>query len=335
MLAKSETKSKNLILLLIAALILLSVAAGVSVSKFVFDDRKELVGVYTDFVLSHDGEGQTAVIRTAADGTSVGYIAVTVNNFTEDKISKRDVRFSLREPSEAELAAGKVTDAWGQSFSLRDKSGNYRITIVKESGEEYSEEELRAVAYLKSGDRSQSTVLLKITRKASAGEMPSEGSESFSVVLETSEPYRDLQVFTVNAAKTRISVGVNTDTYQGYEQKTVNLKTAIDFVKSENGTDGGVTNGIVSYTAKIRIEITGEALFDVYRFEEAFDISVDNNSGRVFEFYVEAGADLYLRFYLKGAASATIYAEIEDSEAGFAEEKVSGTGDGGLLFAKA
>lgn len=46
--------------ILFAALrVVLVVFACVSVSKFVFSDKKELVGVYTDFVLSHDGDGKT------------------------------------------------------------------------------------------------------------------------------------------------------------------------------------------------------------------------------------------------------------------------------------
>lgn len=329
-----QANKKNLIILLIAtALALLLVFAGVSVSKFVFDDRKELVGVYTDFVLSHDGEGQTTIIRTAADGTSVGYIAVTVNNFVDDKISKRDVRFSLREPTSSELAAGKVTDAWGQSFPLVADSKNYEITIVKETGEEYSEEELRAIAFLKAKTRSQSTVLIKIARKAAAGAMPYSNSESLSVILETSEPYRDLQVFTINAAKTRISVGVNTETYQGYEQKTINLKTSADFTAAENSDNGSNALEKATYKARITIKTQGNVVFDEYRLETEFEIRADVKTGNTFVFEAEAGADVFLRFYVTGAASATIYAEI-DGEEGFVEEMVSGTGDGGLLFSK-
>lgn len=320
-------REKNLIILLFAVVLaFLLVFAGISVSKFVFDDKKELVGVYTDFVLSHDGEGQTAIIRTAADGSSVGFIAVTVNNFTEEKVSKRDVRFSLREPTAKELENGKVSDAWENEFSLEKDSGNYEIEIVKESGEGYSEEELREIAFLKAKTRSQSTVLIKITRTAT-GEMPSTGTETLSVILETSEPYRDLQVFTINAAKTRISVGVATDVYQGYEQKTVNLKTAVDFL----ATEGAAT--AASYRAKIVITITGEAVFDAYRFKESFGNGTEEESGYTFTFYVEPGADLYLYFYVKGASSANISAWIDNSGE-YVSENVSGTGNDGLLFAK-
>ena len=80
-------------IVLFAALCVLVAFACVSVSKFVLSDRKELTGVYTDFVLSHDGEGQTAVIRKEADGSCTGYVVVSVNNFDADKVSKRDVRF--------------------------------------------------------------------------------------------------------------------------------------------------------------------------------------------------------------------------------------------------
>lgn len=47
------------VIILFAALCVLVVFACVSVSKFIFSDKKELVGAYTDFVLSHDGDGKT------------------------------------------------------------------------------------------------------------------------------------------------------------------------------------------------------------------------------------------------------------------------------------
>lgn len=323
-----QQRRKNLIVMLLASVLAFLLAfAGISVSKFVFDDKKELVGVYTDFVLSHDGKGQTAIMRTYDGEPGVGYIAITVNNFTEDKISKREVRFSLRAPTDSELAAGEVADAWDNRFALEKESGNYDISIVKESGEEYSEAELREIAYLKAKVRSQSTVLIKIKRKASAGEMPANGVENISVILETSEPYRDLQVFTVNVAKTRISVGIATNEYQGYEQKTVNLKTSIDFLS------GGVISSDAEYLAEITIKITGDSVFDVYRFRERYGAITDNESGDTFTFYVQPGADLYLYFYVTGTTEVHIFAKINDSGS-YEAENVSGTGDGGLLFAK-
>ena len=48
---------KKLIFLFATACALIAFAC-VSVSKFVLTDKKELVGVYTEFVLSHDGRNK-------------------------------------------------------------------------------------------------------------------------------------------------------------------------------------------------------------------------------------------------------------------------------------
>ena len=85
------------LIFLSAVLLALVVFACVSVSKFVLTDKKELVGAYTDFVLSHDGAGQTAVLRQTGT-TATGYIAVTVSNFADEKVSRRNVRFMMRPP---------------------------------------------------------------------------------------------------------------------------------------------------------------------------------------------------------------------------------------------
>lgn len=107
--------------------------ACTSLSKFVFRQEDYIVGSYTDFVISHDGEGQTAVLQSIEDTEGYnyeGYIALSVSNFTENKFSKRDVEFSLRAPTDEENTDKQVTDAWGNRYSLAEYSGNYTVDIV-------------------------------------------------------------------------------------------------------------------------------------------------------------------------------------------------------------
>lgn len=322
---KLFSAKKNIAMILAAALAFLSVLAGFSVAKYVITEKRELVGVYTDFVISHDGEGQTCVLQGQQDGTYVGYIAVTVNNFSGEKISKRDVMFSMREPTDAELAAGKVTDAWGNSYRLSDDSGKYEISIVNSAGEAYDEAELAALTKLKAKEKNQSSLLLKITRKSGFGALSDAEAEHISVILETSVPYRDLQIFHINAAATRLSVGVTKDVYKGYSEYIVNLKSSADFTSEK---------GILSfckYKADIALSLEGNVIFDAYRFHEMYgDKTVLH--GKTFEFEISPDADMYLYFYVSGECNVKMTGIIYDGEG--QKEKISGVSEDDTVFAE-
>ncbi len=322
---KTLSAKKNIAIILATALAVLSVIAGFSVAKYVMTEKRELVGVYTDFVISHNGDGQTCVLQGMPDGTYVGYIAVMVNNFNNEKISKRDVRFSMREPTDAELAANKVTDAWGNSYRLSDDSGKYEISIVNEAGEAYGDDELAALTWLKAKDKNQSSMLLKITRKAGYGTLSDTDAEHLSVILETSVPYRDLQVFHINAAATRLSVGVTKDVYKGYAQYTVNLKSSSDYTSA---------NGVLAhckYKADISLSLDGDVIFDAYRFHEMYGKKT-TESGKSYSFEISPDADIYLYFYVTGECNVKMTGIVYDGEG--QKEKISGVSVDDTVFAE-
>ena len=314
-------------IVLFAALCVLVAFACVSVSKFVLSDRKELTGVYTDFVLSHDGEGQTAVIQKEADESYTGYVVVSVNNFTADKVSKRDVRFSLRAPTSEELSRTYVTDAWGVQHGLNADSGNYDVSIVDENDDELTN--TSEATLLHSAQRNTSSLLLKIRRKADAASaMPSEGTERLSVILQTSEPYIDLQVFTINTTMARLSVGVSSDVYNGYTREIVNLKSASKFIR---GSDSPVAGE--SYLAEVEFTLSGEVVFDAAKYEETYgDTPVFSSALNKYTIIIRAGADVNLYFYTRGSCSVTVSATIEDGKTAAGGERVSGVGDNKVVF---
>lgn len=317
---------KKLIFLL-ATLLLLVVFACVSVSKFVLTDKKELVGAYTDFVLSHDGNGQTAVLKKNGTSTT-GYIAVTVSNFTEEKLSKRNVRFTMRSPSAAELANGYVTDAWKVNHNISSDSKYYDVEIVDENDNIVSA--TSDVTLLKANAKNSVSLLLKITRKATAPAMSDEGTENFSIVLETSEPYTDLQVFTVNTTMARLSVGVSSDVYHGYDRKTVNLKSAVDFLRNADVVESA------TYLADVEFTLSGLVAFDARRYEETYGFVpvYDADRGKV-TITIRAGANVNLFFYVTGTCEVKISATVYDGLTAAGEERVSGVGDNKIVFAQA
>lgn len=314
------------LIFLFAALSVLIAFACVSVSKFVITDKKELVGTYTAFVLSHDGEGQTAVMQTDKNGDTTGYIVVTVSNFTDEKVSKRDVRFSLRVPTEDELNATKVTDAWGAEHALAADSKYYDVTIVDENDEELTD--TSAATLLSANAKNSSSLLLKIKRKATAKPMASDETERISIILQTSEPYKDLQVFDVNTTTARLSVGVSSDEYQGFTREIVNLKSATEFVRSP---DLPITTA--SYLATVEFTLQDNVIFDYARYAEAYgDVPAYDQANNKYTITVRSGADVNLYFYVRGNCSVTVSATIADGSAAQGEEKVSGVNDDKIVF---
>lgn len=317
----SKGAGKKLIFLF-AVLLALVVFACVSVAKFVLTDKKELVGAYTDFVLSHDGAGQTAVLRQTGT-TATGYIAVTVSNFADEKVSRRNVRFMMRPPVSGEISDGYVTDAWGVKHNVTKESGNYDVEIVDENDNVVSGTSLEANV------KNSVSLLLKITRNASEP-MEADGIENFSIVLETSVPYKDLQVFTVNTTMARLSVGVASDVYNGYDRKIVNLKSAVDFVRNAQVQENS------SYLAEVEFSLVGEVVFDAVYYEEEYGFAPEYNDGRdKVTITVRAGADVYLSFYVTGTCSVAVSATVYDGLTQPGAEKVSGVSDNKIVFATA
>lgn len=314
------------LIFLFAALSVLIAFACVSVSKFVITDKKELVGTYTAFVLSHDGEGQTAVMQTDKNGETTGYIVVTVSNFKDEKVSKRDVRFSLRVPTKDELEATKVTDAWGAEHALAADSKYYDVTIVDENDDVLTN--TSAATLLSANAKNSSSLLLKIKRKATAEPMASDETERISIILQTSEPYKDLQVFDVNTTTARLSVGVSSDVYQGFTRETVNLKSATEFIRSPETPVAGA-----SYLATVEFALSGEVVFDAARYRETYGFApVFNSEQNKYAVTIRSGADVNLYFYVRGNCSVTVSAKIADGSTAHGEEKVSGVNDDKIVF---
>lgn len=313
------------LIFLFAALSVLIAFACVSVSKFVITDKKELVGTYTAFVLSHDGEGQTAVMQTDKNGDTTGYIVVTVSNFTDEKVSKRDVRFSLRVPTADELKATKVTDAWGAEHALAADSKYYDVTIVDENDDVLTN--TSAATLLSANAKNSSSLLLKIKRKATAEPMASDETERISIILQTSEPYKDLQVFDVNTTTARLSVGVSSDEYQGFTRETVNLKSATEFIRSPATPDLNA-----SYLATVEFALSGEVVFDAARYRETYGFAPVKTEQNKYAVTIRSGADVNLYFYVRGNCTVTVSATIADGSTAQVEEKVSGVNDDKIVF---
>lgn len=158
--------------------------------------------------------------------------------------------------------------------------------------------------------------------------MPSEGTERLSVILQTSEPYIDLQVFTVNTTMARLSVGVSSDVYNGFTREIVNLKSASEFIR---GTDTPATDK--SYLAEVEFTLSGNVIFDTAKYKETYGDAVKVSAdGNKYTVTVRAGADVNLYFYAQGGCSVKASATIYDGKTAPGEERVSGVNDDKIVF---
>ena len=157
--------------------------------------------------------------------------------------------------------------------------------------------------------------------------MASDETERISIILQTSEPYKDLQVFDVNTTTARLSVGVSSDEYQGFTRETVNLKSATEFIRLPATPVTGV-----SYLATVEFALSGEVVFDAARYRETYGFAPVKTEQNKYAVTIRSGADVNLYFYVRGNCSVTVSATIADGSAAQGEEKVSGVNDDKIVF---
>ena len=265
----------------------------------------------------------TAILQSkeSTEGTEKynyeGYITLSVSNFTEDKISKRNVAYSFRAPEDKEIEAKEVTDAWGKSYSLAEHSGNYSVDIVGQTSE------------LEGGKKDTEYLTLRIRRKSDVGEIQDTEEEYLTVILETTKPYHDLQVFTINASTSLISVNASSEQdYHGVPQTAVNLKTSRLFVRESQDAETEKT-----YIAQVTFTLSGAVVFDAVRFKETYSVAVEekpaDEGGTTYTFSIPSGSDMNLYFYTSGECRVTASATIDKEDV-----KISGVTTENIVFSK-
>lgn len=232
--------------------VLAALAAATSVSRYVFDRDDVITGSFTNLYFTHNGDGRTVIMEESGSGYT-GYLALTAYNYDGDNISARDISYSVRLPSDAELDAGEVVDAWGTAIRLDN-------VAIAEATRRYSVQfdpvkESSTIAAAGSEDnlmRNENTDIVKIERGggASAGSLTFEG-ESIYVIIDIISPYRELRAFVVNTSSSLISVATSlidtADTHFGYPQYSVYVQTARHF-------ENAVPN--VNLTSPVKVQLT-------------------------------------------------------------------------------
>lgn len=326
-------------IVLFAALVLALVFAGTSLSRFVFEENDTISGSYTNFILTHNGEGQTAILQSRAQAgsgsTNVAYILVDFSNFEVDasgehSVAQREIQYSLRTPTADEMQNG-IYDAWGEvvmtaSELQATQSENYSVSLANDAGEPINDTESPEYAELTTLEekvQDTNSVLLRIER-TEGGQLAPGVYETLTIVLETQEPYIDRRVFNISVTASLISLGsLVSDEYFGFNAYRVSVRTAADFTdeKQYNKAD---------YGAALTFTANGGLIFDAARFADAYpNIIVTpalGENGYSYTFFALPGSEIDLYFYTAADSySLTVSAKVNGNDKNY--EHISGVGE--------
>lgn len=330
---KRKSKVLSLILLLVLAL-LTAIAAGTSVSRYVFREQDQITGSFTDLYFSHDGQGRVVLMEPGSSSENsnyVGYFTFTANNFEGDNVTPRNIEYTLRLPTTAELNAGAIKDTWGTEQQLSDAaiSGNtkkYELAYY-DDGVNFS-----TIAAIPDGENflpNSHSDMFTLTRNADGERL--EG-ETIYLIAEITYPYQELHLFTVNTSTNLLTVSAtpvrDPETHFSYTQYWVNVQTARSF---ENAVEGVYTDSPV----KVVLTWAADApvIFDSGRFAAAtagnMEYEKPYNDGELWEkylwfavseekdgsytntvtLYLPQGSDARLYFYVYGQNSFSLTAQ--------------------------
>ena len=317
---KSKNNKNTSLLIMFFMAIILVVFASASLAKYAFTYNQQLVGHYVDYRIAHDGEGRSAILETVNVTTSedssyqydyVGYIVLSVTNVVDGQVSQRDIDFSLRTPTKDEIKNG-VEDAWKNVYSVESTSKNYEVEIVNSQGNIMDTNEYRELTHFEERVEDTSSLNLTIRRRvndkngAAVAELSS--MEKITIVLETSSPYKDLQIFNIIVTNNLIMMSVHEDNYFGFEQVEVDIKTSKFYTISQNNStmeslkpvkvELSVTNLTFDYERFIlSVEGNYAELTDTNTFTNGYYFTRVNGVITKITLFIPAGSELKLYFY--------------------------------------
>lgn len=325
-----NNKNISLIILFLMAIVLV-VFGTVSFAKFQFGFSEQYIGHYVDYRISHDGEGRSAILENVNTTTSedreysynyIGHIVLQVSNVLDGKVSQRDVKFSLRTPTSSEIANG-VEDAWKNVYPVESTSTNFEVELVDSKGQilssnsnEYKEltefeEKVEKTSYL-------NLVVRRRTTNKSGQVVPAfSNMERITIILETSEPYRDLQVFNIVVADTIVMMTTIENKYFNFEQVELDIKTSKLYEINDNGIEKKSLKPV-----KVELSITN-LTFDYERFRLSVEnnyVELDNESAYTngycltkvngiitkITLFIPSGSELKLYFYKEATSNLSI-----------------------------
>ena len=251
--AKRDIKQSRL--LFIASLIITLIFVYISqawlfptITRYIKREQDEIRAHYTALHFASTGEGKTLTLED-----SVGYIDFDLRNYVGEKVTQRDIVYTISKPSEFYDKDGKkipeadlatyaaadnlhVLDVWGEPKKVAKSSYLYDVEIVRNTGELVSEK-VYTFKYEKLGDGAKGkvhTVTCKVTR--TDGNEPLD--DTISLVVQFSKPYKEVYIINMKVSNRLITFSSKEISMFDTSMDKIYVQTADLFAnyKGESGT---------------------------------------------------------------------------------------------------
>lgn len=219
---KKENSNKRLLLL--SSLIIVLVFVYIcqtwllpTLTRYIHREQDEIRAYYTALYFDSTGEGKTIALED-----SVGYVEFDLRNYVEEKVTQRDIVYSISKPSvfydelgneiandeiETYLADPNkhlhVLDVWGKPQRVARSTYLYDVEVIINNGEVVSEG-VYTFTYEKLGTSAVGkvhNVTCKVTREDGAEPL----EDTISLVVQLSKPYKEVLIINMNVSNRLIT----------------------------------------------------------------------------------------------------------------------------------
>ena len=282
----NKEKQKNRILImstLITILLLIYITQAwlfPTISRYIIREQDEIRAHYTSLYFSTTGEGKTVALENG-----VGYVDFDLRNYIGEKVTQRDIEYTVSKPSVFYDASGNeipqaniptylstegndlhVLDVWGKPQKVADGTYLYSIDVVANTGEvvmegkyKFTYEQLGAGAKGK-----EHSLTCRLTRDVEGEPL----DEKISLVVQLSKPYKEVYIINMSVSSRLITFSNKEINLYGVQFDKLYIQTADIFAYKKNATNDPRTATIsadeyykyTSYAFKLTITWSGYML---------------------------------------------------------------------------
>ena len=225
-----------------------------TITRYIKREQDEIRAHYTALHFASTGEGKTINLEN-----SVGYIDFDLRNYVGEKVTQRDIVYTISKPSEFYDSEGEkiseedlaayaaadnlhVLDVWGAPKKVAKSSYLYDVEIVRNTGELVSEN-VYSFTYEKLGDSAKGkvhTLTCKVTR--TDGNEPLD--DTISLVVQFSKPYKEVYIINMKISNRLITFSSKEISMFGVTMDKIYVQTAdlFAYYKGENEIPRVVNN---------------------------------------------------------------------------------------------
>lgn len=226
-----KSKTKKIVILNLALILLIAVQIIFlpTVARYVKQESDKIIASYTSLYMSSDGEGKVVSVED-----KLGYLNLKLMNYEDSNVTQRDIEYTISRPTifykangeaiasseiEAYLAADPsnqlhVLDVWNQPQVVGRDTYKFSQSIKSSDGEPATNADTLEDDYMFSYEKLNNSAVGKIHNLLIKFERLVEdaftGTEDVSIIVQLSEPYREVFIINVKISD-KLIVFSNTD----------------------------------------------------------------------------------------------------------------------------